>query len=80
MYERGLLEMYKAWKAQKLEKRMDTNILNLFETNPTEEQLMLISNIMREKDQYTSVWLMIAFFGSMILGVFIGLLVGVGST
>lgn len=73
MYERGLLEMYKAWKAKKLERTIDSNVLNFFETNPTEEQIMLVSNISRAEAQRNAIILLIMLFGGMIAGIFFGI-------
>jgi hypothetical protein len=73
MYERGLLEMFKAWKAKKLEKNIDSNVINFFETNPTDEQIVLVSNIIRADAQKNTIFMLIMVFGSMIGGIFIGI-------
>lgn len=70
MYEKGMLENYMAWKAKRLEKVLDTNLINLFETNPTEEQILLISKYMRRKED---LWLLIAIT-YLITGMFAGFL------
>jgi len=73
MYERGLLEIYKAWKAKRLERNIDSNVLNFFNTYPTDEQIMLLSNIMRANDQRQAIFTMIMLFGGIIGGVLIGI-------
>jgi hypothetical protein len=73
MYERGLLEMFKAWKAKKLEKNIDSNVINFFETNPTDEQIVLVSNIIRADAQKNTIFMLIMVFGGMIGGIFIGI-------
>lgn len=76
MYERGLLEMYKAWTAKRLENNVDANVLNFFETNPTDEQIMLVSKINRAKGQWGLIWVLIIFF----LGLVLGILLEVGTS
>ena len=73
MYERGMLECFKAWKGKKLERNIDSNILNFFETNPSDEQIMLMSNIMRAAAQKDAIVMLIMIFGGLIGGVLIGI-------
>jgi hypothetical protein len=70
MNERGLLEKYLAWKEKRLETFADTNIINLFQTEPTQEQLILMNKIIRRSENK---WLLIAV--TYLLG---GVLVGFG--
>jgi hypothetical protein len=73
MYERGMLEKYKSWKAKKLETHIDTNVLNFFETNPTEEQILIVSHILRSEGQLSGIYMLIMLFGGLIAGLFIGI-------
>jgi hypothetical protein len=73
MYERGMLEKYKSWKAKKLEINIDTNVLNFFETNPTEEQILIVSHILRSDGQLSGIYMLAMLFGGLIVGLFIGI-------
>ena len=68
MNERGLLEKYLAWKDKRLETFTDTNIINLFQTEPTQEQLILMNKIIRRSENK---WLLVAII-YLIIGVLIG--------
>ena len=65
----GVLENYKKWKKNELNQKIDKEMMQFFNTNPTEEQLIIL-------DDYTKkigILLFIAIGLYFLFGVILGL-------